>query len=75
MGLRPHLAAKRTNATYRYMFMRADGLQLESMNQLIDSGALRPNIDAVYPFEKVAEAIERSESGKARGKVVIQMRY
>lgn len=74
LGAKPHAAAKRVNAHYRYLFMRADGLQLEQMNPLIEQGVIRPIIDRVFPFEQTAQAIAHCESGQARGKVVIQMR-
>ncbi len=74
MGARPHGAARRVGAQYRYLFMRADGLQLESLNPLLEKGILRPNVDTVLPFEQTPDAVARAESGKTRGKVVIQMR-
>ena len=74
MGARPHAAARRVGAQYRYWFMRADGQQLESLNPLTESGTIRPHVDAVFPFEQTPQAIARAEEGKARGKVVIQVR-
>lgn len=74
LGAKPHAAARRVGANYRYMFMRADGPQLESLNPLIEQRVIRPIVDSVFPFAQTAEAIARSEGGKARGKVIIQMR-
>lgn len=74
MGAKPHAAARRVGAHYRFMFMRADGKQLESLNPLLDDGTLRPHVDSVFPFEQTREAVAHAESGKARGKVVIRMR-
>ncbi|MGC8494622.1 MAG: NADP-dependent oxidoreductase [Syntrophobacteraceae bacterium] len=74
MGSRPHAAARRVGARYRYMFMRADGRQLESLNPLIENGTIRPHVDVVFPFDQTPQAIARVEEGKARGKVVIQVR-
>jgi NADPH:quinone reductase-like Zn-dependent oxidoreductase len=74
LGARPHAAARRAGAHYRYWFMHADGRQLESLNPLLEDGRIRPRVDAVFPFEQTPEAIARVEEGKARGKVVIQMR-
>lgn len=64
----------RSGTNYRYMFMRADGPQLESLNPLIEQHIIRPIVDSVFPFAQTAEAVARSEGGKARGKVIIQMR-
>ncbi|OAJ52915.1 NADP-dependent oxidoreductase [Paraburkholderia ginsengiterrae] len=74
MGARPHAAAGRVGAQYRYWFMRADGPQLESLNPMLESGVVRPLVDSVFPFDQARQAIARAEEGKARGKVVIQMR-
>ncbi len=74
LGVKPDAAAKWVNARYHYLFMRSDGLQLESMNLLIEQGIIRPIVDRVFPFEQTAQAIAHSEEGKARGKVIIQMR-
>lgn len=73
MGARPHAAARRVGAQYRYCFMRADGPQIESLNPLLDSGTVRPHVDSTFPFDQTPQAIARAEEGKAGGKVVIQM--
>ncbi len=76
MGLsaKPRAAAKKAQASYRYWFMHADGSRLESLNPLLEDGTLRPHIDRVFPFEQTAQALAHAESGKARGKVIIQVR-
>lgn len=74
MGARPHAAAQRAGAHYRYWFMRADGRQLERLNPLLENGTIRPNVDVVLPFDHTPHAIAWVEGGRARGKVVIQMR-
>jgi NADPH:quinone reductase-like Zn-dependent oxidoreductase len=73
MGARPHAAARRVGAKYRYWFMRADGRQLESLNPFLESGTVRPQVDSVFPFDQAPLAIAHAEGGKARGKVVVKM--
>lgn len=46
---------------------------LEVLSRLIDSGALRPAIDKVFPLEETAVAQRYIEGGHARGKVVITL--
>ena len=46
---------------------------LEVLTSLIDSGALRPVIDKVFPLEETAVALRYIEGGHARGKVVITL--
>jgi NADPH2:quinone reductase len=48
--------------------------QLGSVATLLETGSLDVRIDSVYPLDDVAAAHERSESGHARGKVVLRPR-
>ncbi|RUS16331.1 NADPH:quinone reductase [Endogone sp. FLAS-F59071] len=38
------------------------------------AGKVKPVIDSIYPFEKAVEAIERSKTGRARGKIVVAVK-
>jgi len=58
---------------YSFPFMRADGRQLEQIAGLIDDGALRPVVDKILPFSQTPEALADVETGRAKGKVVIQV--
>lgn len=66
-------AARRRNARYEYLFMRADGEQLEKITRLVESGVIKPLVDKVFPLEQVRDALAYSESGRATGKVVIKV--
>ncbi|WP_110888397.1 zinc-binding dehydrogenase [Deinococcus yavapaiensis] len=54
--------------------MRANGLQLERLNPLLDDGTIRPHVDRGFPFEQTPQAIAYAEEDKANGKEVIRMR-
>jgi alcohol dehydrogenase len=41
---------------------------------LIDSGAIRPVVDRVFPFESTKEAVAYVEKGRAKGKVVVKVK-
>ena len=56
---------------YSFLFMRAQGQQLLEITSLIESGAIRPVVDRVFPFEKTDEALAYVETGRANGKGVI----
>jgi NADPH:quinone reductase-like Zn-dependent oxidoreductase len=43
----------------------------EPVAALIESGQVRPSIDASYPLEQVPEAMRRLEAGEVRGKIAI----
>ncbi|MGI8657848.1 MAG: NAD(P)-dependent alcohol dehydrogenase [Candidatus Limnocylindria bacterium] len=49
---------------------RAD---LETMNELVKSGKVKPVIDRCYPLAEVPEAIRYLETMRARAKVIIQI--
>ena len=66
--------AKRLNVGYAFLFMQASGSQLRQITPLIESGAIRPVIDKVFPFDATNEALAYVESGRAKGKVVIKVR-
>lgn len=66
--------AKRHQVDYSFLFMQASGRQLQKITALIESGAIRPVIDKVFPFEATNEAMAYVESGRAKGKVVIKVR-
>lgn len=66
--------ARRLNVGYSFLFMKASGNQLRQITPLIESGAIRPVIDKVFPFDATNEALAYVESGRAKGKVVIKVR-
>lgn len=65
--------AKKLGLHYSFLFMRANGHQLEEISKLIEAGKIKPVIDRVFPFAESAEALKYVETGRANGKVVIDM--
>ncbi len=68
------IKARRLGVDYSFLFMKANGGQLREITPLVDSGAIRPVLDKVFPFESTNEAIAHVEKGRAKGKVVIRIR-
>lgn len=66
--------ARRLGVDYSFLFMKASGDQLGRITPLIESGAIRPVVDKVFPFESTNEAIAHVETGRAKGKVVIRIK-
>jgi NADPH:quinone reductase-like Zn-dependent oxidoreductase len=66
--------AKRRGVKYSFLFMRAQGDRLGKITSLIESGAIRPVVDRVFPFEQTNEALAYVETGRAKGKVVIKVK-
>ncbi|POM68057.1 Alcohol dehydrogenase [Phytophthora palmivora] len=46
---------------------------LEGLRKLIEAGKLKTTIDSVYPFEKLLDAIKHQMSGRAQGKIIIEV--
>ena len=65
--------ARRQGVSYSFLFMRANGEQLSRITALIEAGIIRPVIDRVFPFEATNEALAYSETGRAKGKIAIQI--
>ncbi len=65
--------AKRLIVDYSFLFMRASGSQLSEIASLVDSGKIRPVVDRVFPFQKTNDALAYVETGRAKGKVVVNV--
>jgi NADPH:quinone reductase-like Zn-dependent oxidoreductase len=52
---------------------KVDTLVLTEIAKLIDSGKLKPIVEAVLPLSEARKAHELSESGHARGKIVLKV--
>ena len=55
------------------LFAKARSADLEFLASLADEGKLKAIIDRVYPLEQARAAHERSETGRARGKIVLEI--
>ena len=66
--------ARKRGVEYSFLFVRPDGSQLAEIGELLKTGRIRPVIDKVFSFEQVREALAYLEKGRAKGKVVVQMR-
>ncbi len=66
--------ARKKAASYSFLFVRPDGRQLAEIGALLQSGKIQPVIDRVFPFDQAKEALAYLEKGRAKGKVVVQLR-
>ncbi|MGE7880401.1 NADP-dependent oxidoreductase [Bacillus sp. NPDC094077] len=65
---------KKHNAQYSFLFMKPSGDQLRIIANYIESGKIKPIIDRVFPFENAQKAMEYSESGRAKGKIIVKIK-
>jgi len=65
--------ARKIGGQYSFVFMRAQGAQLSEITALVESGAIHPVVDKVFPFSDIDKALAYVDSGRAKGKVVVQI--
>jgi NADPH:quinone reductase-like Zn-dependent oxidoreductase len=54
-----------------YVFVRPSGWQLSEIADLVADGELRVTVEEAFPLERAADAMERLETGRVRGKLVL----
>jgi len=65
---------KKRSARYRFFLMNPDAAQLEEISSLIESEKIRPVIADVYSLPDGIKALQFVETGRAGGKVIIQVK-
>ncbi|MGE1126070.1 NADP-dependent oxidoreductase [Bacillus wiedmannii] len=65
---------KKHNAQYSFLFMKPSGDQLRTIANYIEAGKIKPVIDRVFPFEDTQKAMEYSEAGRAKGKIIVKIK-
>lgn len=66
--------AGKRGAEYSFLFVHPDGGQLAQIAEILEAGHIRPVIDRAFPFAQTKEALDYLAKGRAKGKVVVQMR-
>src|SRR6185295_17838582 len=66
--------ANKRGAAYSFLFVHPDGGQLAEIGELLKTGRIRPVIDKTFPFDQAKQALAYLEQGRAKGKVVVQMK-
>lgn len=76
-GERLQAERKRTQGSlgrgYDWTFTELDGGALRTIAELVDAGKLRPLLNQVFPFERIAEAHEHCETVRSPGRIVIDL--
>jgi len=69
-----HRLARARDVAYSFLLVHPDGAQLAAIGALLETGTIRPVIDQVFPFDRAKEALAYLERGRAKGKIVVQIR-
>ena len=65
---------KKYNVQYTFLFMKPSGEQLRIIANFIETGKIKPIIDRVFTFENAQKAMEYTESGRAKGKIILKIK-
>jgi NADPH:quinone reductase-like Zn-dependent oxidoreductase len=66
--------ARQRDVAYSFLFVRADGEQLAQIGELLQTERIKPVIDKVFPFAQAKQALAYLAQGRAKGKVVVQIK-
>ncbi len=67
-------AAEKLGVRSELFFMWASGAQLAHIGQLAEKGVIKPLVDRTYALEQSQEAFDYSQSGRAKGKIVVTLK-
>lgn len=66
--------AHKQGKEYRFLFVRADGVQLKKVTEMVEKNRIQPDVDPHrFSIEQANEALRLVKEGPTNGKVVIQM--
>lgn len=67
-------AAQKEGKEYRFLFVRADGNQLQKVTEIVEKKHIMPDVDThIFSLSQTNEAIRLVMQGKLDGKVVIRL--
>ena len=74
VGSKYDKAAVKQGKEYRFLFVRANGAQLQKITEIVEQQQIRPAIDSrVFSLSQADEALQLVSKGPINGKVIIQL--
>ncbi|MEK3747762.1 NADP-dependent oxidoreductase [Paenibacillus sp. FSL E2-8871] len=71
VGARLDRLAARDKKEYHFLFVQANGRQLQEITSLIENDNIKPSIDSTYKFDDINKALQQVSTGHSQGKVII----
>ena len=72
-GLKYDRLAKQQGKEYRFLFVRADGMQLEKITRMVGTEKIVPQIDSrKFDLMQINDAVRLVHEGHTSGKVIIR---
>ncbi|HEX8315232.1 MAG TPA: NADP-dependent oxidoreductase [Flavisolibacter sp.] len=74
-GVKEHLSPiiEEKQVQAKNYLVHSSGTDMQELAQLLQQGILKPHISHQFSFEEMAKAHQQIESGKTRGKVVVNL--
>ncbi|MGG4142517.1 NADP-dependent oxidoreductase [Paenibacillus algorifonticola] len=70
-GARFDSLARKNQNEYRFLFVQANGSQLQEITKLVEKENIKPSIDATYSFNDMNKALLKVSTGHSQGKVIV----
>ncbi|MDY8025550.1 NADP-dependent oxidoreductase [Paenibacillus polymyxa] len=71
VGARLDFLARKNQNEYRFLFVQANGSQLQEITKLVEKENIKPSIDSTYSFNDINKALIKVSTGHSQGKVVV----
>jgi len=71
VGARLDRLAARDKKEYHFLFVQANGRQLQEITSLIENDNIKPSIDSTYKFDDINKALQQVSTGHSQGKVIV----
>jgi NADPH:quinone reductase-like Zn-dependent oxidoreductase len=71
VGARLDRLAAKQNKEYRFLFVSANGRQLQKLTKLVEDEDIKPSIDSVYNFDDINMVLNKVSTGHSEGKVIV----
>lgn len=72
-GLKYDMMARHQGKEYRFLFVRADGLQLEKITYIVETEHIIPQIDSrKFELSQINDAVRLVHEGHTNGKVIVR---
>ena len=71
VGARFDSLARKHNNEYHFLFVQANGSQLQEITALVEKEDIKPSIDSTYTFADINKALTKVSTGHSQGKVIV----
>jgi len=71
VGSRVDSLARKHKIEYHFLFVQANGSQLQKITNLVEKENITPSIDSIYNFNDINKALIKVSTGHSQGKVIV----